>query len=34
MATIEFNQMLLTNAEFLKPFAITLTHDSEAAKDL
>ena len=26
--------MLVNNAEFLKPFAITLTRDSEAAKDL
>jgi len=34
MATLEFNQMLVNNAEFLKPFAITLTRDSEAAKDL
>ena len=34
MSTIEFNQMLMSNAEFLKPFAITLTRDSEAAKDL
>lgn len=34
MATGEFNQILLANAEFLKPFAITLTHDSETAKDL
>jgi RNA polymerase sigma factor (sigma-70 family) len=34
MSTIEFNQMLLSNADFLKPFAVTLTHDSEAAKDL
>ena len=34
MATFEFNQVLLSNAEFLKPFAITLTRDSEAAKDL
>lgn len=34
MSIIEFNQMLLTNAEFLRPFAITLTHDSETAKDL
>ncbi|HAI82910.1 MAG TPA: RNA polymerase subunit sigma, partial [Chitinophagaceae bacterium] len=34
MSTVEFNQMLLNNAEFLKPFAITLTRDSEAAKDL
>ena len=34
MSTIEFNQILLSNSEFLKPFAITLTHDAEAAKDL
>lgn len=34
MATVEFNQMLVSNAEFLKPFAATLTRDNEAAKDL
>lgn len=34
MATFEFNQVLLSNAEFLKPFAVTLTRDTEAAKDL
>jgi RNA polymerase sigma factor (sigma-70 family) len=34
MSTVEFNQMLVNNAEFLKPFAITLTRDTEAAKDL
>lgn len=34
MAAIDFNQMLLNNAEFLKPFAATLTRDQEAAKDL
>src|ERR1700752_5069172 len=34
MATVEFNQLLVNNAEFLKPFAITLTRDSETAKDL
>ena len=34
MSVLEFNQMLLNNTEFLKPFAITLTRDSEAAKDL
>jgi RNA polymerase sigma factor (sigma-70 family) len=33
-ATIDFNQMLLSNAESLKPFAVTLTHDTETAKDL
>ena len=34
MSSIEFNQLLVNNADFLKPFAITLTRDSEAAKDL
>ncbi len=34
MSTFEFNQLLLSNTEFLKPFAITLTRDNEAAKDL
>ncbi len=34
MGTVEFNQMLLNNTEFLKPFAITLTRDHEQAKDL
>jgi RNA polymerase sigma-70 factor (ECF subfamily) len=34
MPSIEFNQVLLGNAEFLKPFAITLTHDPEDARDL
>lgn len=34
MSTLEFNQMLLNNTEFLKPFAITLTRDAEEAKDL
>jgi RNA polymerase sigma factor (sigma-70 family) len=34
MSTIEFNQMLLNNTDFLKPFAITLTRDGEVAKDL
>jgi RNA polymerase sigma factor (sigma-70 family) len=34
MSAVEFNQMLVSNAEFLKPFAITLTRDTEAAKDL
>jgi RNA polymerase sigma factor (sigma-70 family) len=34
MSTIEFNQFLVNNAEFLKPFAITLTRDTEEAKDL
>jgi RNA polymerase sigma factor (sigma-70 family) len=34
MSSIEFNQMLVNNSEFLKPFAITLTRDSDAAQDL
>ena len=34
MSTFEFNQLLLANAEFLRPFAITLTRDNETAKDL
>ena len=34
MSTIDFNQLLLSNTEFLKPFAITLTRDYEVAKDL
>lgn len=34
MSTIEFNSLLLGNAEFLKPFAFTLTRDNEEAKDL
>src|SRR5258708_8375672 len=34
MASIEFNDLLVNNAEFLKPFAINLTKDTETAKDL
>src|SRR6478735_3508627 len=34
MSNIDFNEMLVTNAEFLRPFAITLTRDNEAAQDL
>ena len=34
MTTIEFNNMMVNNTEFLKPFAITLTRDNEQAKDL
>jgi RNA polymerase sigma-70 factor (ECF subfamily) len=34
MSTVEFNKLLLNNAEFLKPFAFTLTRDQETAKDL
>ncbi len=34
MSTLEFNQLLLGNSDFLNPFAITLTRDKESAKDL
>ena len=34
MSTVEFNELLLNNTEFLKPFAVTLTRDNEVAKDL
>jgi RNA polymerase sigma factor (sigma-70 family) len=34
MATLEFNELLLSNADFLRPFAVNLTKDSEVAKDL
>jgi len=34
MASLEFSQMLVNNSEFLKPFAVTLTRDSDAAQDL
>lgn len=31
---MEFNNLLVNSSEFLRPFAITLTRDSEVAKDL
>ena len=34
MSTLEFRDMLVSQADFLKPFAINLTRDTEAAKDL
>jgi len=34
MSITEFNELLLTNANSLKPFAISLTRDNEVAKDL
>lgn len=34
MAKTDFNEVLLENADFLKPFAINLTRDTEAANDL
>lgn len=34
MSNPQFTEILLTNADFLKPFAINLTRDTEAANDL
>lgn len=34
MSGLEFQQILLNNAAYLKPFAINLTRDNEAARDL
>ncbi|WP_207495360.1 RNA polymerase sigma factor [Aridibaculum aurantiacum] len=34
MSTVEFSQMLLANADSLRPFAINLTRDHETANDL
>ena len=34
MSNSEFNQLLTTNVDFLKPVAITLTRDPDAAADL
>ncbi|HAO46642.1 MAG TPA: RNA polymerase sigma factor [Ferruginibacter sp.] len=34
MSTVEFTQALVHNSDYLKPFAMTLTRDSESAKDL
>lgn len=34
MSLFEFNNLVINNADYLKPFAITLTQDSEDAKDL
>lgn len=34
MSSIDFNTLLADNSEFLRPFAINLTRDQEAAKDL
>ncbi|MET3874868.1 MULTISPECIES: RNA polymerase sigma factor [Chitinophaga] len=34
MSSVEFNTLLIGNADFLKPFAFTLTKDTEQAKDL
>ena len=34
MASLEFSNLLIDNADFLKPFAVNLTKDTETAKDL
>ena len=34
MSSIEFNQTVINNSAYLKPFAFTLTRDNETAKDL
>lgn len=34
MSAIEFNEIVVNNTEYLKPFAVTLTRDHETAKDL
>lgn len=34
MSNLEFKEMLVTQADFLRPFAINLTRDTEAANDL
>jgi RNA polymerase sigma factor (sigma-70 family) len=34
MSSIDFSQIVINNAEYLKPFAVTLTRDNETAKDL
>jgi RNA polymerase sigma-70 factor (ECF subfamily) len=34
MSAVEFDEIVINNADYLKPFAITLTRDNETAKDL
>ncbi len=34
MIAYDFNQLLISNVDYLKPFAFTLTRDNESAKDL
>ena len=34
MSNVEFNELLLGNEGYLKPFAVTLTRDHESARDL
>lgn len=34
MSSNEFNHLLVSNSEYLKPYALVLTRDTESAKDL
>lgn len=34
MSALEFDDMLVSHSDFLKPFAFTLTRDNDAARDL
>ncbi|MCW5915812.1 MAG: RNA polymerase sigma factor [Ferruginibacter sp.] len=34
MSKYDFNQLLIHNVDYLRPFALTLTRDNESAKDL
>lgn len=34
MTALEFDHLLVNNADYLKPFAFTLTRDNESARDL
>ena len=34
MSGLEFNQLMITNADHLKPFALSLTRDNDSARDL
>src|ERR1700748_479060 len=34
MTNTAFNEMLISNSDFLQPVAVSLTHDAEEAKDL
>jgi RNA polymerase sigma factor (sigma-70 family) len=34
MTTADFDRMIVNYSDFLKPFAVSLTHDQEEAKDL
>ncbi|MBN8670733.1 MAG: RNA polymerase sigma factor, partial [Chitinophagales bacterium] len=34
MTTADFNSMVVRHSDFLRPYAVSLTHDNEDAKDL